>query len=295
MATVTRIRLLRRRDVSYGIAQVEFEQAWKIWKETDGQTAEMTPSEVLTALKNSEGVDVGSSFPNLPGVRCHDISFATPDEIFTNVVVARYKVPDTVVRPNDFSKFIEESQQNDPNNPLRPKFSGGVNLVEEFVWKDLTGKWLKNSANDPIDPPPTQVVAIQVRRVTVSEKEEPDTSKVWTAEGRKLYADCSYTESDHVNKQTGVSTRYFEVSYEVWTHPIRDWTPTVYYDAGYNELVNENGARKKRPIVNPETNSPFNSIQFLDRMGRWLGPDKDPLPIEFLLIRDGTLEVPFLS
>ena len=91
-----------------------------------------------------------------------------------------------------------------------------------------------------------------------------NTANQGRADGRRLLASVSYQSAEHVNKQTGVRTRYYKNTYEVWKHPDRDWARVEVLDAGFKQIKNG----KLVTIVDPDTKEPYSEESLLERRRR---------------------------
>jgi hypothetical protein len=287
-----------RRSGSLSRDQNTYERGWRVHGKDSGTgaTVQIEIDEVYDNLP----VELGDTFPGLDGVILIEFTPTSAEDHEWWEVTARYEIPDEEPQPDDFNDFMSQSGDED-NTSHGPKFSYGGQVIEEYPTEDLADPArapLMNSARDPIPLP--MPVTIQVERVTVNQQDKPDTSTMGICQGRKLLANVSGDSEVHVNKRTGERTRYYVVSYEVWTHPYRDWTPTKVWDAGFNELIRKQNINDPGPTIRKEPmlapgGEQFNDPQFLDGIGKKLSPEKDPYPLYFTMRRTGNLNVPFLA
>ncbi|RIK82872.1 MAG: hypothetical protein DCC68_04990 [Planctomycetota bacterium] len=283
------IREQFRRDATKSADNVVFERGWTVWKETSGVIVASEADEIFTAMNGT--VQVGSAYPSLGGLKCVEVRPSSRDDIEIWDVSARYEIPKAETPPDSFSQFMSQSQNNSPENPFGPEFSGGGQTVEEYRVRDLDGRLFVNSAKQPFRNLVPIPVTIQVDRVTVSQANPANTANQGRADGRRLLASVSYQSAEHVNKQTGVRTRYYKNTYEVWTHPDRDWARVEVIDAGFKQIKNG----KLVTIVDPATKEPYSEESLLNGAGGLLGAGADPQTIEFRIRNEGALGVPFLG
>jgi hypothetical protein len=283
------IREQFRRDATKSADNVVFERGWTVWKETTGIIVPSEVDEIFTAMNGT--VQVGSAYPLLGGLKCVEVRPSSRDDIEIWDVSARYEVPKAETPPDSFSEFMQQAQNNSPENPFGPEFSGGGQTVEEYRVRDLDGRLFVNSAKQPFRNLVPIPVTIQVDRVTVSQANRANTANQGRADGRRLLASVSYQSAEHVNKQNGVRTRYYKNTFEVWTHPDRDWARVEVIDAGFKQIKNG----KLITIVDPDTKEPYSEESLLDGNGQLLGAGGNPQTIEFRIRNEGPLGVPFLS
>jgi len=296
-----KVRELRRRTGRSSNDRSEYERRFRVWKYTTTlvNIQECDLDEVIAEV----GIDFGDTYPGMDGVECYDIEGEEDETSFRWIVTVRYQTPDandaSDDTPNDFDEFISQSQQQpqDPDtNMIGPKFSYGTTTVEEWREKDLDGQYFINSAKDPFQNTPPIPVTIQIERVTLNEARKPNTSKQGTAAGRKLLAGIQGEAAIHVNRTTGVRTRYYVTTYEVWIHPSHDWAFVELIDRGFNYLTTVNGQKVKRAIrLGPEKNEPQQPVN-LDGAGGILSTTAtNPQTKTFRIRPVGSLGVPFIS
>lgn len=295
MATTIYVRERRRRRGEKRDDVRTYERWWYVYQKTDGVLDQLDIDDVYTIMESY--VAIGDTFPDVPGVECVGIEPEQDDEAEVWSVTAFYESPEPgeEEQPDDFDEFINRSSTDDQNESFGPKRSGGGQVIEEFFTEDLDGKPFVNTANDPFDTPLAIPITIQVDRVTVNERQKPNTSNIGTANGRQLLADVQYSEAEHVNKQTGTRTRYFVNTYEVWTHPYRDWARVKILNRGFRNLNLDAQGNFVHQIARDEFGEPVNTPILLDEEGFVLGPNGAPHLIEFRVRNEGPLNVPFLS
>ena len=290
-----------RRSVRVTNENRHCERAWRVWKYEPPKTNVALPAEedeVESAVAGT--IRIGDPFtPARHGVVCSELILEADERTEMWSVTARYEIPPVQdLVPNNFEQFLTESQVNDPSNPLGPDFSGNGTIVEEYYEKDLgtPSKYFINSAWKPYQNVPAIFVPVQVDRVSVNERNKPDTSKVGTANGRKLFANVSYQSQSHKNTDTGVRTKYSRNTYEVWTHPYRDWAFVDVIDMGMQMLmIGDQGQEFWENIVSEETNEPVSEPVPLNGLGLPLAPGVDPITDRYQIRKTGALGVPFLS
>lgn len=284
-----------------GRSERSYETAWRVWKADGGRPLPFTATEALSAVQAEHPIN--STFAGMEGVKLLRLE---PSEFAPYVfdVLGGYGVPETPAIPDDFSDFIRQSQQSQSSsNPHGAQLSGDVTTVDEYDYKDLKDDWFVNTAGDPLQELIPIPVVLQVLRVTLNQATLPNVGQVGMANGRKLFAGLRYDAELHVNPFTGVYTPYYRVSYEMWVHSRRDWSPIVVWDAGYNQLAPKVGNDfewERVPIVNPKTHLPYNTVQFLDGGGFPLAPPKPggkikPHPLYFKVREEGQFNIPFLT
>ncbi len=283
------IREQFRRDATKSADNVIFERGWTVWQESSGAIVASEADEIFAALEST--VQIGSTYPSLGGLKCVEVRPSCRDDVEIWDVSARYEIPKEETPPDSFDDFMQQSQQNSPENPFGPEFSGGGQTVEEYRVRDLDGMLFVNSAKQPFRNLIPIPVTIQVDRVTVNERNPANTANQGRAEGRRLLASVSYQSAEHVNKETGVRTRYYKNTYEVWTHPDRDWARVEVIDAGFKQIKNG----KLVTIVDPDTKEPYSEESLLNGNGVLLDAGADPHTIEFRIRQEGPLGVPFLG
>lgn len=299
-ATITVVERTRRRGEVRNDTRT-YERLWYVWKRDNGPLLPMDIGEVFTAMQPY--AQLGSSFPGLSGVKLVGLEPELEDDSERWVVTGHYEIPEKEEPPDDIDDFMQQSQDDNPENPFGPKFSGGVTIVEESVTQDRDNNPCVNSAGDPFETPLTMPITIQVDRVTVNEREKPDTSRVGTCQGRKLYADCQYQSAEHVNKETGTRTTYYQNTYEVWKHPLRDWSPTLVLDRGFRmitQVVDDTtgpGGKMVAEPVRDQWGEPVQAPVPLDGAGKPAAPPPmgQPFYLRFKLRPVDDLNVPFLS
>lgn len=301
MATVTYVRERSGWAGSVTNDASSYERSWFVYRKTDGVIVSLDFDDVYGIIVPTYA-SLSATVSELAGVECSAIDIRHQDdgsEVW--VASATYETPQAGSEPipNDFNEFMSRSQNNSANEPFRPRFSGGGMVVTEAVWTDLDGDAIVNSAGDPFENQLTRDVTIQVDRVTVNEREKADTSAIGKCEGRRLLANATYEDLDHVDKSDGVTTRYYRNTYEVWTHPYQEWTPTIVMDRGYRELrivfdENNNAEFKLLPIRD-KWGEPINKPAPLDGAGQALAPKDKPKMLRFRLREAGPLNIPFLG
>ena len=296
MATVNTVREQRRRRGEIRDGTRTYERSWYVYRHVDGVLTAIDIDDVL-GLVTPTYISIGDTFPDLMGVECTGIEPGLEDDAEVWTVTAQYESPEPgeEEQPDDFNEFISRSGTDSQNETFGPKRSGGGQVVEEAVTEDLDGNPVVNSAGDPFDTPLIVAVTVQVDNVTANEREKPDTNDIGKADGRKLLANISYSEAEHVNKQTGVRTRYFVNSYEVWTHPYRDWARVKVLDRGYRHKFFDAQANEILKIIRDEFGEPINAPALLDGQGFVLGVGGQPHLIQFRVRDEGPLNVPFLN
>lgn len=273
-----------------------YSRSWYVFRKVDG---------VMTAIDFDDAYDlivpsyasIGATVAEIDGVECVSIEPQHQDdgsEVW--VVTARYESPSAgeEEQPDNFNEFMSRSQNDSQNEAFGPRRSGGGQVIEEYFEEDLDGQPILNSAGDPFDEPLSQPVTIQVDSVTVNERTAPDTSRIGMADGYRLLANITYSESEHVNRTTGVRTRYFVNTYEVWTHPYREWKWAKVLDRGYREKVRENGVTTL-VVIRDEFGEPVNTPALLDISGAQVPPGGQPHTLLFRVRNEGPLNVPFLG
>lgn len=301
MATVTYVRERGGWAGRVGNDSSDYERSWFVYRKTDGVMVALDFDDVYGIIVPTYA-SRGSTVAELPGVECSLVDIRHQDdgsEVW--IAIASYETPQAGSEPipDNFDEFMSRSQTNSANEPFRPRFSGGGMVVSEAVWEDLDGEAIVNSAGDPFENQLTREVTIQVDRVTVNEREPANTGNIGKCEGRRMLANATYEDLDHVDKSDGVSTRYYRNTYEVWTHPYQEWTPTVVMDRGYRELrivfdENNNPEFKLLPIRD-KWGEPVNKAAPLDGAGQALAPKQKPKMLRFRLRQQGPLNVPFLG
>jgi hypothetical protein len=284
-----------RRSLSVTAENKVYERGWTVWNESAGAIIASEASAVLNALAGT--VSIGSTFPGLAGVECVEIRPDSRDDCEVWDVTARYEIPPKPEPPDDFDEFVNQSQNTDSDNPFAPEFSGGGLVMEEYWAEDLDGKPFVNSAKDALQHSPPIPITVQVDRVTVSERGPARTARIGTSSGRRLLADVAYQSAEHVNRTTGLRTRYYKNTYEVWTHPYRDWHMIALLDQGFRaRIVNQaTGAVKIVNIVDPDTKEPVAQAANLDGEGNVLPEGQKPKVLWFRVRQVGSLGVPFIS
>lgn len=301
MATVTYVRERGGWAGEEGDDASSYERSWYVYRKTDGVMVSLDFDDVYGIIVPAYASH-GATVSEMPGVECNLIGIRHQDdgsEVW--IATASYRSPTVGSEPipNDFDTFMSRSQNNSPNEPFRPRFSGGGMVVTEAVWEDLDGEAIVNSAGDPFENQLTRDVTVQVDRVTVNERDKANTAAIGKCEGRRLLANATYEDLDHVDKSDGVTTRYYRNTYEVWTHPYQNWTPTIVMDRGYRELrivfdENNNPEFKLLPIRD-KWGEPVNKPVPLDEAGQALAPKAKPRMLRFRLREEGPLNVPFLG
>ncbi len=294
MTFIIREQFRRDATIATDSESTVYERGWIVWDDSSGQIVASEAWEVLNALSGT--VQIGSPFPSLGGLKCSEIRPVCRDDVEIWDVRARYEIPSEEEQtPNDFDEFMNSAQNNSPSNPFGPDFSGGGQTVEEYRVRDLDNKLFVNSANQPFRNLVPIPVTIQVDRVTVSERKPANTSKQGMCDGKRLLASIGYQSAEHVNNETGVRTRYFRNSHEVWTHPDRPWANVEVLDAGFKQIVEKDGKKMLVTIVDPETKEPYSEESLLDGSGKLLPAGQDARTIEFKVRQEGALGVPFLG
>jgi hypothetical protein len=243
---------------------------------------------------------LSATVSELAGVECSAIDIRHQDdgsEVW--IASATYETPQAGSEPipDSFDEFMSRSQNNSPNEPFRPRFSGGGMVVTEAVWEDLDGEPIVNGAGDCFENQLTREVTIQVDRVTVNERDKANTADIGKCEGRRLLANVTYEDLDHVDKSDGVTTRYYRNTYEVWTHPYTNWTPTVVMNRGYREqifVVDDQGAGLRMMPIRDKWGEPVNKPVPLNGAFE-MPPGGTPEMLNFRLREEGPLNVPFLG
>lgn len=276
-----------------------FQTAWRVFKSDNGRPLAFTATEALDAVAAQHPFN--ETFAGLPGVRLLKLA---PQEEAPNifVVTGDYGVPDEPDQPDDFDQFLAQSQsQRSSQNPNGAELSASVYVIEEYDYQDLKGNWFTNSAGDPLQTLIPIPVNIKVRRVTLNMRRLPDDDQVGMADGRNLFFNVESQSQLHVDRENAIYTPYWRVTYEMWIHTRRDWVPTIVWDAGYNQVLpDENGDPQLKPIVDPKTKQPYNTIRFLNGAGQAIPPPQppnkiQPHPLKFYVRREGKFTIPFLT
>lgn len=278
-----------------------YERSWFVYRKTDGVMVALDFDDVYGIIVPAYAFQ-GATVAEFAGVECKSIQPRHHDdgsEVWT--VTATYESPSAGQEepPDNFNDFMSQSQSDNPSNPFRPKRSGGGQVIDEAFVQDLDQNDAVNSAGDPFDEPLVVPITIQVDSVTVNEREKPDTSKIGWCQGRKLLANVTYHEEEHVNRTTGATTGYFVNTYEVWTHPFRDWARVQVLDRGYRDKTfqitaqHPNGAFVLEPIRD-QYGEPINKPALLDGGGAVLAPNGKPIILTFRVREEGDLDVPFM-
>lgn len=275
------------------------ERTWLVRRQdtTTGQIIAMSNAEVWSAIEST--VDIGSEYPGSPGLKCDSIDPEEDEDTLMWDVNASYKIPDEEDQPDDFDDFMNKANgdgADNPENPFGPEFSGGGQTVEEYWWTDLDEEPFVNCIGSAFQNIPAIPVTIQVDRVTVSERNKPNTAAQGMAAGRYLLANVSYQYAEHVDRKTGKRTRYYRNTYERWTHPYRDWAYVWLLNMGFVEL--KDGELEVIKVKDPETKKmvPTPEARGLSAAGAALPPNTFPSTKRFRIrIKTGSLGIPFLG
>lgn len=306
MALVITVGERYRRKGSLGTDNNTRERVFRVWRheDTTGQIAPLTASEAMDAVLDEEGVTLGSEFPGLAALLCDEITADENDsgeDEWAWDVTCSYSIPSSQETPDDFDEFMNQSSgpgSDSKTNPYGPERSGGGQVMQEYWAKDLDGKKFVLPTGVPMQNVPPIDVTIQVDRITLNEREPGDTSRIGMCSGNSMLANVTYEELTHVNKETGVRTKYYRNSYERWTHPNQSFSRikillygfTAFYDAG-------GGALELRNILVKDSDpksDPVSDAQPLDTAGkRKLGGEPDFK--EFKIRREGALNIPFMG
>lgn len=193
--------------------------------------------------------------------------------------------------PDDFDQFMQQSQVNNVENPFGPDYSSYGQLTEEYSWKDFDGKPFLNKANQPLRNIPPLMITIKVRKVSINRRDEEDIEKMGVAQGRKLLYGINNEQRTHKNKQTGTTTKYFRTTYEVWTHPFRNWSKVELLNVGFAILVND---KLEIPRLGKAKDKPQFEVNLSADGKAVLDAGQPPNTIEFKVFREGAINVPFL-
>lgn len=267
-------------------------QGWAFWKKDDttGKVVTSTLAEIKTAV--AAVIAIGDDAPTVTGAVCVDLSVTAREKIDIYDVVARFEIPEVEQAeiPDSFDDFMAQSQSTETtDNPFGPKHSFTTAVIEEFWPEDMDGKPFVNSAGEPLQPLIPFMTPLFIRRSTVNRRTEPAEDLVGTADGNRLLSGISGEEKFHKNKSSGVITRYFEVTFEVTTHPFRNWDPVIVYDAGYKQKVVKNGVTTLEEIKSEVDGQPKSSQSLLDGAGHALAPGGKPFPLKFKVKRKGKI------
>lgn len=199
-----------------------YRRGWTVFTHTTATDFKPTPSEVeeIYAAINST-IKVGDPYPGLPGVKCRRVqTIARPDaEIWD--VWAEYDIPEEEPEPDSIEEFEESFA--DFNSPFGPEYTGGSITIDEFWPFDLDGKYFVNGADQPLQNVPPIPIPVQTLSVTFNTLTKPNTSTQGNCQGQYMLARVGYTPQVHTDRNTGVRTKYYQATYEVWKHPYRDW------------------------------------------------------------------------
>jgi len=284
MAATVNVGEMFGSDASVSEDSTEATRNWQVFKwdlAGGGDFETMAEDDVSAAVS----VAIGDPHPSYPDGLCDSVSARLRDGMEVWDVTASYATPDPNeaeedATDDDFDAFMSQSQVDADDNPIGPEYSGSTQYIEEYSPKDLEGKPFKNSAGDPLATLLPTLVPLAIRRITVNKDSEPDLSQVGTADGYDLLNGISFEQKWHKSGR-----RYFRVTYEVATHPLRPWVPTIVYDAGYRQVIDG----KKLAIKDPDTGQDLNSLSFLDGNGKLLAPTAEPHELEFKVYQEGTI------
>lgn len=293
MAITTSLKM--RRAASVRSENTTYEEVYVAFDiNGSGQIVASEANDILAALLSQHGVQLGTEFTDFPGCKCTELTPVCRDDSEIWDITVRYEIPTEEPIPDDFDTFIDQLSRNTSlTNPFGPEFSGGAILMEEFWARDLEGAPFINYAKKKIGNVPPISIPVQVDRVSVNERQKPNTSQVGTAEGRRLIADINYTSQTHTDHTSGVRTRYYRNTYEVWTHPYKDWSIFEALNAGWMQLVADNPPKWSN-IIDPDTGEPITEQALLDALGKPLAPNAEPIYIPWRVKRVGTITIPFL-
>ena len=282
-----------QRSVQLEKTRTVYQRGWKFWSQDD-TTLQLIPIAVFSDLMSivASKVSIGDAYPGATNFVCNNIEIDEGEDGELHIATASYEIDETP--PDDFEDFINRSSggsgSDDPNNPFRPRRSGGGMTVEEYRWKDIAGKAFVNAAKQRFTNIPPITVTIQVDRITVVMATRADTSAQGKCAGRLLLSNVTYEEKDHKNKQTGVLTRYYENTYEVWTHPDHDWDKVEVLNTGFKIIKNG----KLIAIKDPDTGEVLVEESNLSEDGTGvLAPGTPPNTIEFTVRHATDLNIPF--
>lgn len=260
------------------------------------QTATM--KQARDAFVAAKGFEIGQAHGDYPGAAFKSLRVSRRENVEAFDFTARWETKDGGESPpDDFEQFMQQSQVNSPDNPHGPEYSGRGQFAEEYSHKDVKGDLFLNAAKQPLTNVPPLLITIQVRRVTLNQRNEPNLSQQGVAEGRDMLQAVEFNQLFHKNKQTGALQKYYRVSYEVWTHPFRDWAKVELLNVGFAFWVlGENGEPKRLEIakLGNAKDQPLVE-QNLTKDGNGILPaGEPPNTITFKFFREGTLNIPYL-
>lgn len=269
-------------------------QGWRAWFYDDvtGLMVTSTRKQILDAFKAAASINLGTPDAEFTAAVCNSIVARRMDKLEAFEIEATFETKDGTEEPPDsFEEFMSQSQNDSPDNPHGPEYSQDGQFMDEYRHEDLDGeKWI-NGAKDPLQNIPPIPVTIVIDRVSFNQRDKADASQQGIADGRKwLYAVKSEMRL-HRNKQTGKMTKYYRVSYEIWTHTARDWAKVKLINVGYREIVDG----EYRAITVGEERSPIQAPANLDKQGKQLPAGAEPQFLDFRVLREGALNVPFLT
>lgn len=282
-----------RAEVETSDDRVRTRMGWLAWM-ADDATGAITPStrqDVLNAFRAASGIQLGVPDPEYTAAVCNSLVARRRDRLEVFEIEATFETKDgTEPPPDDFGEFMDQSQNDSPDNPHGPDYEQYGQFAEEYRAKDLDGKLFVNGAKDALANIPAIPVTVIIDRVSFNHPTRWDTSQQGVADGfRWLYAVKS-EQRIHRNKQTGALRKYFRVTLEVWTHPDREWSKVELLNVGFRELVDG----EYRTITVGKEKSPLQNPANLDKDGKALPPGAEPETIEFRVLREGQLNIPFL-
>jgi hypothetical protein len=193
--------------------------------------------------------------------------------------------------PDDFDQFMQQSQQNNFENPHGPDYSSHGQFAEEYSHKDLDGDLFVNRANQMLRNIPPLMITIKVRKVSINRPDEADIGQMGVAEGFRLLYGVNNEMRTHKNKQTGKTRKYFRTTYEVWEHPFRQWAIVELLNVGFAILVN---GKLEIPRLGKGKDKPQFEVNLSADGTKVLSAGEQPNTIPFKVFREGTINVPFL-
>lgn len=244
------------------------------------------------AFLAAKGLAIGDAHADYDGAALQSVRVARRDRVDAfDITVTWQNKTGGEDPPDDFDQFMNQSQQDNPENPFGPDYSSHGQFAEEYSHHDVAGNPWLNKANQPLTNIPPLWVTIKVRKVTINQRYEADINQMGVAQGDRLLYSIANEQRTHKNKQTGVLTKYFRTTYEVWHHPFRDWADYKALNIGFAILKD---GKLEIPRLGKAKDFPQVEVNLSDDGTRILEDGSPPTTIDFKVFREGVINVPFL-
>lgn len=273
---------------------ISVQEGWLgVYVNDDGSFIPQTVKQARTAFIAAQSLNIGTPHGDFPGAFLKNVRTSLREKVDAFDFTLRWESKTgSEAPPDDFDQFMSQSQTDSSDNPYKPKYSSYGQFAEEYSHKDIKGKLFVNKANQALTNIPPLQITIAVRRVTVNQRDEGDISQMGLANGRKLLYGVNNEEEFHKDKRTGKLRAYYKTTYEVWTHPNRNWADVELLNVGFAVIVN---GELRMPRLGDSKDLPQEAVNLTADGKDFIRDGSPPNTIEFKVFREGAFFAPFIG